>query len=414
MDRQIIKHQPIFFAFLLSLSIIIVGCGQQQAPPQTNDEIEQQTDNEQIDSETAGEESHTESTTNNESPEEEEHSSQPEASGELAVHYIDVGQGDATLLIGPNFTILIDAGRHDANDVTPYLRSQGVSDIDLMMITHPHSDHIGQADTVMQEFNVQEVWMSGDEHTSQTFEQVLDAILTSGADYHEPRAGDSYRFGSALVEVVSPKDVTGDLNEGSISVRITYGDIKFLFTGDAEHQTERDMINRSHDLQADIFQLGHHGSTTSNTQSFLDNVQPEVAIYSAGEGNSYGFPHDEIINRVKSIGIDLYGTDVHGHIIVTTDGEQYSISTNKSGTVTGPPTSTELEPKEKQETGPNCIDINTAPKEKLMEITQIGDARADDLIQLRPFNSVDDLNRIKGIGPGRVADIKDQGLACVQ
>jgi beta-lactamase superfamily II metal-dependent hydrolase len=323
---------------------------------------------------------------------------------EVKVHYINVGQGDATLFMGPDFTMLVDAGRHDTNDVTPYLHSQGVTEIDLMILTHPHADHIGQADTVIQKFDVKEVWMSGEEHTSATFERVLDALLASNAEYHEPRAGESFQFGSALVEVYNPESLTGDLHESSVSVRITYGDIKFLFTGDAEQQTEQDIMNREHDVEAHIFQLGHHGSITSNTHSFLKKVQPEVAIYSAGEGNSYGHPHDEIVERLENMDIDLYGTDVNGHIIVTTDGKQYTVSTEKGIT-------------NEQETESNsgdCIDVNTATKEELTEITQIGEERADELIQFRPYQSLDELSQINGIGPARVAEIKEQGLACVQ
>ncbi|WP_332692800.1 MBL fold metallo-hydrolase [Halalkalibacter lacteus] len=371
MDRRLGKS--ILLVFLLILAVILASCAQQQSTIHFSEE--------------------------------------------LAVHYIDVGQGDATLLKGPDFTILIDAGRHDAGNVTPYLQIQGVTDIDLMILTHPHADHIGQADKVIQELSVKEVWMSGDEHSSATFERVLDALLASDAKYHEPRAGESYSFGSALVEVYNPESVTGDLHEGSVSVRITYGDIKFLFTGDAEHQTEEDIINRGHDIQAHIFQLGHHGSTTSNTQAFLDQVQPEVAIYSVREGNSYGHPHDEIVERLKTMGIDLYGTDVDGHIIVTTDGEQYTVSTDNSGTLTETITTTTAERKEEQETVPSiddCLNINTASKEELTEITHIGDERANELIQFRPFESLDELSQINGIGQARAAEIKEQGLACVQ
>jgi competence protein ComEC len=184
-------------------------------------------------------------------------------------------------------------------------------------------------DKVMENFSVEEVWMSGDEHTSKTFERTLDAILASSADYHEPRAGEVHKFGSAILEVINPDRLTGEFHEGSVSVRVFYGSVKFLFTGDAEHHTEQAILKRDHDVKADIFQLGHHGSRTSNTQSFLEIVQPEIAIYSAGDGNSYGHPHHEVVNRINDMGIALYGTDVHGTIIVTTDGDTYDVTTQK-------------------------------------------------------------------------------------
>jgi competence protein ComEC len=322
------------------------------------------------------------------------------------------------LLQGPDFTILIDAGRHNRNDVVPYLQNQGIEIVDLLIATHPHADHIGQIDKVIENFYVKEVWMSGDEHTSQTFERVIDAILASNTDYHEPRAGEVYEFGSVILEVINPDHLTGDFHEGSMSVRVVYGDVKFLFTGDAEHHTEQAMLNRGHDVKAHILQLGHHGSRTSNTQSFLETVKPEIAIYSAGDGNSYGHPHYEVVNRIKNMGISLYGTDVHGTIIVTTDGKTYDVTTQKNDDVTAEKIkgeSTESrEAKQEEKPSHDCININAASKSELTRIIHIGDTRAEQLIELRPFHSVNDLTKISGIGDGRLSDIKEQGLACIR
>ena len=140
--------------------------------------------------------------------------------------------------------------------------------------------------------------MSGDTHRSKTFERVLDAILDSGVDYNEPRAGETYKIGSSVIEVLNPNTLTGDFHVGSLAVRIVYGEIGFMFTGDVETPVERQIIDRGYNLKAQIIQLGHHGSRTSNSRDFLDKVKPEVAIYSAGKDNSYGHPHDEIIQRL--------------------------------------------------------------------------------------------------------------------
>lgn len=253
--------------------------------------------------------------------------------GELVVHYIDVGQGDATLLDGPGFAILIDAGRHTANDVVPYLESVGITELDLLIGTHPHADHIGQFPQVLGNFEVAEVWLSGDIHTTRTFEAAVDAITASSAGYHEPRAGETFSFGSATVEVINPPAITGDFHQGSISVRIVYGDVAFIFTGDAEAETEEAMIERGHNLRAQLLKLGHHGSNTSSSQAFLDAVQPEVVIYSAADGNAYGHPHDEVIERLEAMAVPVYGTDLHGTIIVTTDGETYAVDSEHEATV---------------------------------------------------------------------------------
>lgn len=246
---------------------------------------------------------------------------------ELTVHFIDVGQGDATLLVGHNFTILIDAGRHDGNEVVPYLEQQQIKQLDLVVGTHPHADHIGQLADVIEQFEVQEVWMSGETHSSRTFERVLDAIAQSGAAYYEPRAGESFQIGDAQIDVVSPHQLVGDLNESSISMRIQFGQVSFLFTGDAEEGMEQEMLKSGYVLQSDVFHLGHHGSSTSNTEKFLKAVQPKVAIYSAGLDNSYGHPHTEVIERLIDFDIPFYGTEQYGTIKVVTDGNTFDVTT---------------------------------------------------------------------------------------
>ncbi|WP_078555326.1 MBL fold metallo-hydrolase [Bacillus alkalicellulosilyticus] len=325
---------------------------------------------------------------------------------ELIVHFIDVGQGDATLLQGPNFTILIDAGRHDQNDLLTYLEQAGVTSLDLIVGTHPHADHIGQMAQVLQQYDVKEVWLSGDEHTSRTFERVIDAIVDSGATYYEPRAFETFEIGSLKLEIVNPEKLTGDFHEGSISLRAIYGDISFLFTGDAEAQTEAEMISRGHELKSHVFQLGHHGSTTSNTERFLQEVQPEVGIISAGANNQYGHPHREVLDSFRERNIPLYGTIEYGTILVVTDGKSYEIETQRIE-------ERKIENDENRE-HVMCIDINSASIQELEKIVHIGKERAEALVQHRPFKKVEELTKINGIGKGRLAEIVDEGLACIQ
>jgi competence protein ComEC len=275
----------------------------------------------------------------------------------------------------------------------------------------------------MSNFSVGEVWMTGWEHTSQIFGNALDAVLASDAGYHEPRAGETESIGSATVEVVHPVEPLSNIHD-NIGVRVSFGDVRFLFTGDAEAEHEGQMVARGEPLQAQILQLGHHGSRTSTSSSFLDAVNPEVAIYSAGANNTYGHPHDEVVTRVLNRGIDLYGTDVHGTIRVQTDGATYTVHVDQAGDiqppsepqppVASPPPAPTPTPEPPPYDPPSaCINLNTASHEDLQQIIHIGPDRASQIISMRPFSTVDQRINVSGIGPARLDDIKAQGLACV-
>lgn len=348
---------------------------------------------------------------------------------EMKAHFIDVGQADATLLQytdkGEEHLILIDAGNWNSNNVVNYLENLKVSNLDILIGTHPDADHIGQMDKIINNFEVEEVWLSGNTSNSQVFNRLLDAIDYKDVSYHEPRTGEVYDVGPLGIEILNPTKITGDEQNESISLRASYGDTVFLFTGDIEEEGEKELLASGQNLTATIFQMGHHGSKTSNTAAFLDKVNPEVAIISAGRENSYGHPHDEVINRVKSKGIKLYSTHVNGTVIVTTDGKTYNVTTKENGNVTPaavptiPPSIPKTTPSDNKPTNNNgksqgaCININTANLEELQKIIHFGPARSEEIIRLRPFSSVDDLTRVNGIANARLNDIKSQGLACV-
>lgn len=256
--------------------------------------------------------------------------------------------------------------------------------------------------------------MSGDTHTTQTYERTINAILEHEVDYYEPRAGEEFQIGSLLITVINPKKLTGDFHEGSISVLTTYGEVSALFTGDAEEQTEEEMLLRGEPVAAQIFQLGHHGSSTSNTERFLREVDPEITIYSAGINNSYGHPHREVIELLTTLNIPVYGTPKNGSIIIKTDGKTYTVENHLLMTKIGEEKTVETDEKVQQPpVAKGCININTASKSELQQIIHIGSERAEQIIQLRPFSSVNQLTRINGVGPGRLNDIKAEGKACV-
>lgn len=342
----------------------------------------------------------------------------------MKVHYIDVGQADATLIEYSQgdeaFAVLIDTGDWNSTEVVSYLQDQNITDIDIVAVTHPHADHIGQLDKIINTFDVAEVWMNGETSDSQVFAQSLAAIEDNNVDYYEPKVGDVFDIGPLEVTVLHPQSLAGDTNNNSLAIRLQYGDVSFLFTGDGEEDAESEMLNRGANLQADILQVGHHGSKTSTTDRFLNAVKPDIAIYSASVDNQYGHPHIETINRLEKSGALVYGTDVHGTVIVETDGETFNVQTNKQGTIKHTPPEIETEvaptPVPKKEVQPvssgTCVDINSAGEAEIQRIIHIGPARSQDLIQLRPYQTVDDLSKIKGIGPARIADILAQGIAC--
>lgn len=339
----------------------------------------------------------------------------------MKVHFIDVGQADATLIEYSDgheaITMLIDTGNWDSSDVVTYLQSQHIDGIDIVAVTHPHADHIGQLDKVINTFDVTEVWMNGESANSQVFASALAAIENSDTDYYEPEVGDVFDLGPLEVTVLHPTSLSGSTNNNSIALHLQYGDVSFLFTGDAETEAENEILDGGANLKADVLQVGHHGSNTSTTDPFLSAVNPEVAIYSAGAGNQYGHPHLEVFNRLEKSGALVYGTDVHGTVIVETDGKTFNVQTNNQGTIKSPlPTEkSKVEPEKETSPAPSesCVNINTASEKDIQTINHIGPARAIDLIELRPYDSVEDLSRIKGIGQARIADIITQNVACI-
>ncbi|MEH7255705.1 MBL fold metallo-hydrolase [Neobacillus niacini] len=403
------QKRYLFALFSFITIFILSGCGQDSVKPNSNLAERQETN---IEKPISAEQKETENS--------EENTVTPTDLSELKVHFIDVGQGDSTLLQfsvdNEDYTILIDAGNWTGDEVVNYLRSQNVTQIDIAIGTHPDADHIGQLDKVINTFNVGEVWLSGNTNPSQTFQKLLSAIESKKVDYYEPRMGEEFEVGPLKIDVLYPKTISEHDNEESISLKLTYGEVVFILTGDATKNDELKMLQSGMNMKADILKLGHHGSSTSTHPTFLREVNPSVAIYSAGLNNTYGHPHEEVVNLVKNAGVQLYGTDVHGTILVTSDGKDYKVLTKKDGTIT--PSSSGKTPKDEVKVEPapivgNCIDINSASIEQLQEIQHIGPARAQDVINLRPFRSIDDLARISGIGPARIADIKSQGIACV-
>jgi len=239
------------------------------------------------------------------------------------VHFIDVGQGDATLIQTPSGTMLIDGGdNHMGDTVVDYLLHSGVYFLDYVIATHPHADHIGGLISVLDSFPIGTLIMPNRAHTTLTFERFLDAIERNNVHVIEPIVGAVMELGDAVFTVVAPNSYGhAGLNDYSIVMHMAYGNVNFLFTGDAEAVSEREMLAYGHNISADILRVGHHGSSTSTIYEFLHEVDPIIAVISAGYGNPFGHPHNSVINRLYDRGVSIYRTDYHGHIVITTDGQ---------------------------------------------------------------------------------------------
>ncbi len=252
--------------------------------------------------------------------------------GELRVHFIDVGQGDAILVQSAQHIMLIDGGdRGTANDLVAYLQGERIEHIDIVVSTHPHADHIAGLLSVLENFTIGEVIDPGVIHTSKTFEDYLTLIDQKDIKFTEGRAGmkrdisQGYHF-----EILHPHNPSSrHLNDASIVIKLTFGEISFMFTGDVEAPGEREILERGKNLKSQILKVSHHGSSTSSTEEFLKKVAPEVGIIMVGANNRYGHPHRETMEILQTNGIEVYRTDLNGTIIISTDGEEYSIDTKK-------------------------------------------------------------------------------------
>lgn len=248
------------------------------------------------------------------------------AESSLRVSFIDVGQGDSEFIELPNGeTLLIDAGTNETGaDVVNYIESLGYSSIDYVVGTHPHEDHIGGLDDVIRTFDVESVYMPKVTADTKTFEDVLDAVDEKGLTINTAKAGVTLVDGDGLsVKMLAPVlDEYDNTNDYSAVIKVVYGDTSFLFTGDAEEYAE-DLITG--DVDSDVLKVGHHGSSTSTGEAFLERVSPSYAVISCGLGNSYGHPHTETIEKLG--GIPVFRTDEMGTIVATSDGSEISFRT---------------------------------------------------------------------------------------
>lgn len=248
----------------------------------------------------------------------------------FAVHFINVGQGDAALVLCDDMSMLIDGGKSKASDIIyTYLKNQGITCLDYLICSHPDDDHIGGLSAPLSTIKVKNVYAPDVEADTKAYRSFIQKTEEQGLIIQHPSCGDILKFGSSTINFLGPATVSeNDKNNSSIVMKIKYGETTFLFTGDAEREEEQTLLNKGL-LKSDVLKVGHHGSDTSTSYQFLREVMPEYAVISVGKDNPYGHPTQAVLSRLRDAGAKVYRTDLQGDVIMKSDGRAISVTTEK-------------------------------------------------------------------------------------
>ena len=254
--------------------------------------------------------------------------------GEMVVTMIDVGNADSFLIQCGAQSMLIDAGeRGDSDTVLDALEENGVKTLDYVIATHADSDHIGGMQEVIENIEVKNYIMAfmpqGHTPTTKTYINLLGAVDTLDIPLIEAQVGSHFTLGEARVDILGPADDFEDKNNQSVVCKVTFGEKKFLFMGDAETQAEEALLATGADLRADVLKAGHHGSSTSSTQALLDRVKPQIVLVPCGADNAYGHPHREFLKRMQNLQVEMYRADVNGTVQLRCDGKTIEVVPQK-------------------------------------------------------------------------------------
>ena len=251
--------------------------------------------------------------------------------GTMEIHMIDIGQGDSILIMTPDGNILVDAGENSTESedkLKSYLDDLGITEFKYVIFTHPDADHIGGGDMIVNTYSIDTVLMEPYNYDSETkvYKDLNSAITTKSVTVIDPSPKELYTVGDLRLTILSPTKDYGDKNENSIVARIDFGETSVMLTGDAEKKAEKDILATysTSELDCDVLKVGHHGSSTSSTQDFIDAVTPQYAIISVGEGNKYNHPNEDTLKRLEDAGATVLRTDQLGSIVLESDGKNFT------------------------------------------------------------------------------------------
>jgi competence ComEA-like helix-hairpin-helix protein len=343
----------------------------------------------------------------------------------LVVSFIDVGQGDSILIECPNRqAILIDGGSIlGGRKVVSYLRRRQIPKIDLIIATHPDSDHMGGLQNVIRNNIVEKFMDPGMPQPGTYYSKLQQLVKVMKIPYIQARRGDEYRFGDVTLKILNPPESgSADADDFSVVVELRYGGNRILLPGDAAAAAETDMLEKDQLSRCQILKLGHHGSISSSCMKLLQRVKPEVAIVSCGRNNPYGHPGQEMLDRLKSVDCEWYRTDERGDIRIEADGKKYMVVSLKEDPESVAPV--EQTSPARPETRPsrithiaqsglicNGVDLNMSRKEQLVTLPGIGPVKAQAIIDYRekngPFVRIEEIDKVYGIGPKTIARLKE-------
>lgn len=291
----------------------------------------------------------------------------------LKVHYIDVGQGDSEFLELPNGqTMLIDAGNpENGQQIVGYIKNLGHSKVDYLVATHPHADHIGGMAAVINNLDIGSFYAPKITTTTQTYKGLISALQSKKLGIHVVKAGTNmFKAGNLSADIIAPVNISGDdLNQYSAIIMLAYGDNKFLFTGDAGEPSESQITV---DVKADVLKVGHHGSSTSTSQAFLNKVKPKYAVIEVGAGNSYGHPTAATLSKLQAIGATIYRTDKDGTIIFTSDSHTITVDKKASSVKENAPPKASSKAATVKSTTPKATSPSTDNQSVTVYITDTG------------------------------------------